>query len=150
MASGQKLLADLLGITNLATQSISSSKIAEEILRNSSEKSGKGLANDDMLHTKESGNRNGSNKIDPWARKAKNGTQREQVDVMIEEASSTSIHSAAHDNFSDTSRCTEVRMLAEMLEEMQSTPDSSVRSQITVSSNGSSERLPTPEPSGGK
>ena len=152
MASGQKLLADLLGITNSATESIWSSKLLEE-MQKARDKTNTS-SNDKKLSV--ASNRNHDinksdgfkGQLDASSKLNKKWDTNKIDDVSNEDLSSASMHSASLDDLFDRSRCIEVKVPMNMLKEKQNSSGSLEKSQTEVSSSSSSERLPTPDPSG--
>lgn len=139
MASGQKLLADLLGITNLAAQSVSTLKQLDNIVKNEDQKIVDPNEDDKAMHPKDFSKKH--NPVIDLPTESGQHASSGQQDSSI-------MHSVSTDSVFDTSRCIPVRVQSKLLKEKQDSSVSSEKSQMDLSSDGSSERLPTPDPSG--
>ena len=138
MNAGQKLLADLLGITNCAAESLSTQQIKEiePELRESKESDSKEQA--------EACNNEGDD-FDGII-----NTGQKMGEKMMQEndhQNSKSFLSGSLDDEFDQSRCIKVKVRANLLKEKLSTSDTSMNSMLT-SGDSSVERQPIPEPSG--
>ena len=128
MASGQRLLSDLLGITNVATQSLSVSTVENQIGNN-------GFGSD--INDKD---RKGDNRVNSKAPKS----VEEESQVTFDPVNHGNKSMSVSDAF-DESRSTDVKVPVKLLREINQNASVSSRD---VSSNDSSERLPTPEATG--
>ena len=151
MATGQKLLADLLGITSSATDSLWSSKLLKEM---------EGDEGNDVFDKSQTGSKRHSeldeaknlsiSVIDeaiPSKSKVRLKVKKsmEIDDISHEDMSCTKMCLVPLDSdVSDKSRCLEAKVRMEK----DSSLDASHGSQMETPSNSSSERLPTPDASG--
>ncbi|XP_065058983.1 protein TALPID3-like isoform X3 [Rhopilema esculentum] len=125
MASGQRLLSDLLGITNVATQSLSVTRVENQIGSN-----GYGS----IVNDKE---RKEDYRVNSEAPKSVDEENQVTFDPFNDGNKSMSVSDAF-----DESRSTDVKVPVKLLREINQNASVSSRD---VSSNDSSERLPTPE-----
>ena len=133
MASGQRLLADLLGLTTTATDSLLSSKLQNV--------------------TEEDDSRDVPVELQSGKKYRSQRGEAKAISGNIE--THPSLAEGANMDFGriDSGACERVEykeagVHMEILTEKEKSLNSSERSQIDVSSSGSSERLPTPDPSG--
>ena len=154
MASGQKLLADLLGITSSATDSIWSSRLLKSPEEDDNDvavgKSQNGSKVPSQLNEIKLLNNLASVETHPSTNIKQRKKEGDNVRDNISNGDMACIdeHSVTSCDAYDISRCIEVDVPTEILKDKENSLDSSERSQIDMSSTGSSERLPTPDPSG--
>ena len=151
MASGQKLLADLLGITSSATDSIWSSRL----LKSPEEDEGSVAVEKSQNGSNVPSQLSEINVMDNVeAHRGTNVTERKKDknvktdNISIGDMTCRDKDSVTSGDAYDISRCIEVGVPMKILKVKENSLDSSERSQVDISSTGSSERLPTPDPSG--
>ena len=151
MASGQKLLSDLVGITSSATDSLWSSKLLKEIEEDEdNDASGKlqpGTKREAELDEAKNVSISFLDEAISNSSKGRLKTEKSMKidDVSHKDISCTRMHLVPLDgDVSDHSRCLEAKVLLEKDNSL----DASHGSQIETPSNASSERLPTPDASG--
>lgn len=138
MSAGQKLLADLLGITNSAAESLSIQQVKdlEPITRETRGNDSKEQAEAPKMEGDDFDGLVGTTK--------KMGERMMQEDDL---QSSKSLLSGSLEDEFDQSRCIKVKVPANLLKEKLSASDTSVNSMLN-SAESSVERQPIPEPSG--
>ena len=138
MSAGQKLLADLLGITNSAAESLSIPQV-KDLKPITEETRGNDPKEQAELPQIEVGDFDGTADA---TKKMGERTQQEN-DLQI----SKSLLSGSHDDEFDQSKCIKVKVPASLLREKLSASDTSSTSMLN-SADSSVERQPIPEPSG--
>ena len=138
MSAGQKLLADLLGITNSAAESLSTPQVKdlEPVTKETRGNDPKEQAELPQIEVDD---------FDETANATKKMGERmlQENDLL----SSKSLLSGSHDDEFDQSRCIKVKVPASLLKEKLSASDTSNNS-MSSSIDSSVERQPIPEPSG--